>query len=558
MLSDHQNRMLQQLLVIAAAGEASDEEWEQLSEMLIGSEAARDRAVAVLDQMSSLEWNAQEPAVQVTVATSHRLARVPRSRVLAYVLSASVAAALLLGGLALWKFGTSAKDQPIAGADVNNPPAQGTEQESTPPPGNMAVAWLLEMTPDAMWAADAGPDEFLLRLLPGKRLELTKGLARIEFASGAVVILEGPCIFIPTGADSASLVRGRVTGRADKGNFHLATPAARVVDLGTEFGVSVDSALSTDVIVFEGSVSVSPSDWQGERADKVQLDAGATARVDSNGDLATGVELKGRAFHRNLPRTAADIRDARDADLSLVDIVSDGGLAGAIDPLTGGRDARPWQLLIGPGITRSNGQYHRSNTHPMIDGVFIPMRDGGETVVTSDGQRFNLPKNDGVSWGPIWARRRVVGNLPQAANDYWGTNTLPHLTTWLGTSRRGLLGIHANVGITFDLAQCDKQLLGRFHSLKGSIVKLDLAEERGHENVTRVPVRTIDFWIVVDGELRFNKRGIAPSEDSLPFEVPLRPEDRFLTLITTDGGDSVSFDNAFLVDPVLTISDEAP
>ena len=71
------------------------------------------------------------------------------------------------------------------------------------------------------------------------------------------------------------------------------------------------------------------------------------------------------------------------------------------------------------------------------------------------------------------------------------------------------------------------------------------------------PLRTIDFWVVVDGELRFNKRRIGPSVDGLPFEVPLRPDDHFLTLMTTDGGDTVSFDNSFLVDPVLTINRKA-
>ena len=264
------------------------------------------------------------------------------------------------------------------------------------------------------------------------------------------------------------LVRGRVTGRADKGNFHLSTPAARVVDLGTEFGVAVDNALSTDVIVFEGSVSVSPSDWKGQREDTVLLDAGGTARVDANGDLATGIAVKGVSFHRVLPRVVGMPVEAENAVLSLVDIVCDGGLAGSIDPLTGGRDARPWQLLIGPGITRSDGKYHPANSHPMIDGVFIPAPRGGDTIVSSEGQRFNLPKNDGVSWGPIWARRRVIGNLPDAANDYWGTNTLPHLTKWLETSRSGLLGIHANVGITFDLQELREAISGALSKFAGN------------------------------------------------------------------------------------------
>lgn len=565
MRNNHQHRELQQLLVAAAAGEADAADWQQLSSILQQSESARDYAVTLLDQLSSLEWNAQESLASISadVACARSIevltqSSPQRTRVVGLIVGGTLAVALLLGCVALWKH---TFDHPLADAtdvETHDAGAAKAAADRAPDSTGGTVAWLLEMTPDAAWAAGSGPDEFLLRLLPGKRLELLSGFARIEFASGAIVILEGPCVFIPTGGDSAALVRGRVTGRADNGNFHLTTPAARVVDLGTEFGVAVDNALSTDVIVFKGSVSVSPSDWKGQRDDTVLLDAGGTARVDANGDLATGIAVKSKSFHRDLPRSADEQLPAQATELSLVDVVCGGGLAGSIDPLTGGRDARPWQLLIGPGITKSDGQYHRVSSHPMIDGVFIPSSQGGDTTVCSDDQQFDLPKNDGVSWGPIWARKRVIGNLPDSTNDYWGTNTLPHLMKRLETSRSGLLGIHANVGITFDLQGCEKEHLGRFRSLQSTLVKLDLAAERGPENLKLRPHRTIDFWVVVDGELRFNKRNIGPSVDGLPFEVPLRSDDRFLTLITTDGGDSVSFDNAFLVDPVLTISDGTP
>jgi len=410
----------------------------------------------------------------------------------------------------------------------------------------------MDMTPDAKWASGASPDEFLLRLLPGKRLELLSGLARIKFASGAIIILEGPCVFIPTGNDSAALVRGRVTGRADKGNFHLTTPAARVVDLGTEFGVAVDGSLATDVIVFEGSVSVSPSDWAGEGEEPVQLDAGATARVKPNGDLATGIVVRGIEFYREFPRSATrpEIEIER---LSLVDVVCDGGLAAAIDPSTGERDTRPWQFPQGPGRLKSDGKYRRCSLHPMVDGVFIPSAAGKDVAITSGGDRVTLPVGGAQTWGPVWGRRRTDSNLKTANMDYWGSSTLPYLTRRLEASRDGLLGIHADVGITFDLQACDKRLAGRFRSLEGTFVKLDLAAERGLENLKRVPSRTVDFWVVIDGEVRFSKQSIGPSEDGLDFEVPLRSSDRFLTLITTDGGDGISFDNAFLVDPVLML-----
>ena len=63
---------------------------------------------------------------------------------------------------------------------------------------------------------------------------------------------------MPTGPAGGTLESGRLTGKVDDGKFWLTTPTAKVIDLGTEFGVTVGPTSNTDVCVFDGEVQVRP------------------------------------------------------------------------------------------------------------------------------------------------------------------------------------------------------------------------------------------------------------------------------------------------------------
>lgn len=83
-------------------------------------------------------------------------------------------------------------------------------------------------------------------------------MAVIEFATGARVVLEAPAEFVPQSAGRSLLTRGRLVAHvpARATGFTVATPMVEVIDLGTEFGVQVDDARSTDVHVLRGEVEV--------------------------------------------------------------------------------------------------------------------------------------------------------------------------------------------------------------------------------------------------------------------------------------------------------------
>jgi hypothetical protein len=99
-----------------------------------------------------------------------------------------------------------------------------------------------------------------------------RGVAEIVFASGARVVLEGPCSFGITDAMTMSLYHGKLWANcpAQAHGFEVLAPGGRsIVDLGTEFGIEATEAGALDVHVFDGMVDV-----VDETSRKRPLDAG--------------------------------------------------------------------------------------------------------------------------------------------------------------------------------------------------------------------------------------------------------------------------------------------
>ncbi len=90
-------------------------------------------------------------------------------------------------------------------------------------------------------------------------LSLDRGLVRLDFVNGASLAVEGPAKIEIVDEMRVVLLRGVVTARISEAaiDFVVDTDTAHVVDLGTAFGVAVGNDGTTDVVVFEGEVSVS-------------------------------------------------------------------------------------------------------------------------------------------------------------------------------------------------------------------------------------------------------------------------------------------------------------
>lgn len=93
-------------------------------------------------------------------------------------------------------------------------------------------------------------------LTPGV-LRLKSGLAQIEFYQGARVTLEGPADFELVSVSEARCTSGKLSAHVPpqaKG-FRIQTPKGTVVDLGTDFGLDLNSP-EAQVHVFKGEVEL--------------------------------------------------------------------------------------------------------------------------------------------------------------------------------------------------------------------------------------------------------------------------------------------------------------
>lgn len=424
------------------------------------------------------------------------------------------------------------------------------------------VARVVEITSDAKWDQKLHPREFLMRLREGDELHLLSGLAHLEFYSGARIILQGPSKFMPTGPAGGKLESGRLTGKVDHGKFQLITPTAKVIDLGTEFGVTVGPSTDTDVCVFDGEVEVRPGSGESRRgrlsSESYNLTQGMSVRVAATGKVSDGMYagVDYDVYNRSFPTPT----DSNPGELDLVDIVCGGNgqgmrLAAAIDPLTGQWDRRPWSTALGPGTRKGDGAFHQADWHPFIDGTFVPHKSGEPVQVNTLGGTIQLPQNNGdYTWGPIWARRAVKDSTQfDRAADSWGAKTYPVITERLSHCRLGGIGIHASVGITFDLKAIGKEHPGRITRLKAVLANLENSKEHNPEWANSNPSPSADYRVFVDGKLRYERLNFARNLEGVPFDVELSPHDRFLTFVTNDAGNTNRYDHIVVIDPVLQI-----
>lgn len=109
---------------------------------------------------------------------------------------------------------------------------------------------------DVTWESDQEPIDVGDALSPG-RFSIASGLAQIEFFCGATVIVEGPAEIDLETPMLARVHQGRLRAQVPTAarGFSIDVADLKVVDLGTEFGISV-SPEGTDVQVFDGEVEL--------------------------------------------------------------------------------------------------------------------------------------------------------------------------------------------------------------------------------------------------------------------------------------------------------------
>jgi hypothetical protein len=168
-----------------------------------------------------------------------------------------------------------------------------------------------------------------------------------------------------------------------------------------------------------------------------------------------------------------------------------------------------------------NGQYIPVPENRYIDGVFVPNSQGHPVQVSSRGHVFaECPPTNNIYYMEIIHSR--TGN---------------NLQLWVDAAAQSQedseavcpnIFMHANLGITFDL----------------DAIRTDFAEAELSRFVTEAglsPSATreghVDVWVLVDGKVRYCQKGITEKGKAYPIAITLEKTSRFLTLVTTDGGD---------------------
>jgi hypothetical protein len=362
----------------------------------------------------------------------------------------------------------------------------------------------------------------------GQGFSLTSGVLEITYNTGAKVILQGPAKYEVESRNGGFMSLGKLTGRVEKPmatGFAIRTPTAVVTDLGTEFGVEVDNQGITTSHVFRGRVQVQTVNGTGKaHGAGCVLRENESVRVDrhqGNPKIIAIPEGKSAAFIREIPRQT--IRN-----LDLVDIVAGGnGFSSrrnaGIDPASG--HVIDSLRINKPGLT-SDAQYHRVRELPFVDGVFIPDGSKEKMVVDSAGHVFDGFQGAGkLALEHIWAG----GSIPDPANEH------PTVAGGIDYSSmgHGLLFLHANCGITFDLDAIRKANPGsKLLRFQADAANTAPAEAPG----------IADIWVLVDGKPRFQRWQINNASGVFRILIPLAENNRFLTLVATDGGNGVSHD----------------
>lgn len=133
----------------------------------------------------------------------------------------------------------------------------------------------------------------------GDAVDLKSGLAELEAAGGVRMILEGPARLRFLDGRRARLESGRLSARVPPGaeGFRVDTPSSEVVDLGTEFGVSVGGDGSSEVHVLSGTVQAR----RDGRDPFVRLTEGRGLRFDAAARRAEEIASDPARFIRVLP-----------------------------------------------------------------------------------------------------------------------------------------------------------------------------------------------------------------------------------------------------------------
>ena len=268
-------------------------------------------------------------------------------------------------------------------------------------------------------AASIWPKDSVKRM---SEVKLDHGSVQLRLQSGVKLDLSAPVELRLADAMHATLLAGSVTadvGEFGKG-FVIETSSARVVDLGTRFGVSLGAEGATDVAVFQGQVEVSGT---GQVSKPTRLSTGDAVRVHPSATPRRlhCINTRGESFAvMTSPPPDALVTD-------ITDNVDDGGSYAFYTLQTGQMraGARPYSTLGKPRWQPMPGETFSTELEGAdMVGTFSPDRNDPDIELT---MRVSRPCTvylmlDVRAEVPDWVRRDFVEAGFQLRSGPWADN----------------------------------------------------------------------------------------------------------------------------------------
>lgn len=281
-----QSEELSILIDAYVSGQATDEQVEELTERLRSDTAARERFVEMADTHACM---AVDESLWVSAQGSQTTPSSGQTRTV--MLRAGVRPAIAYAGWLTAVAAIIVICLPMGTPDdlENSGTALALSADRLP-------AARMTQQIDVEWQEDTEA-RVTGEPLDGKWVRISSGIIQVEFASGAQLGLQGPAELRIDSDMECFLQSGRLTVLAppEASQFTVTSPAGKVVDLGTEFGIVVDSSGQMDVHVLEGEVEVASSTEPDPGKKKTLLENEAVTVSTEAGEFAVA-EIDRAAF----------------------------------------------------------------------------------------------------------------------------------------------------------------------------------------------------------------------------------------------------------------------
>jgi hypothetical protein len=295
-----------ELATICHTGQATEDERARLERLLEDSEESRAIYLRIADDTVTLNDVRQARFASTTASNAAALDRGADSVTSEQALSSRVlhrwkAAAAIAASIAIAAIGMGMLRGPFGALRGND---------------GVTFARIVSIS-DVRWTSDDAKHHEWERIGVGQALHFESGSVEVLYDNGVQFVVQGPanCRFLSeqrVEADSGKFV-ARVS--PDAIGFEIVTPHAKVIDLGTSFGVTIDPNRRTDVVVYEGMVDLLPDNSpNGKR----RLEAGEAMSIRSNGQVGRIATVRGGEFLPP-PRVPADQADDDQVIASVTD-----------------------------------------------------------------------------------------------------------------------------------------------------------------------------------------------------------------------------------------------